>query len=256
MEELTPRHPTKVPGLVAIIDALGVRALTDDEIVRFLKVRNSVAQSLKSLISEAATRGARPPKNLHTFLLNDTIVIVLESDGIATFADVAAMCWLLTGLFVPAFLGGVLFRGAVAIGDFYVDPDMNTVLGPAVVDAADWHDKAEWVGVHFTPSSSLMIQRFMFDTTSFREWAVLKYSVPLKQGKAPDQFVLNWLGECVGHLLSEHPSPGPRSQRRPMTRKHFLELLARGRISHETHAKYANTLAYIDWYLQNNPDHT
>jgi hypothetical protein len=45
---------------------------------------------------------------------------------------------------------GILFRGAVSIGDYIETGDI--VLGPAIVDAATWYDKIELFGIITTPT--------------------------------------------------------------------------------------------------------
>jgi hypothetical protein len=37
---------------------------------------------------------------------------------------------------VDSLLHGILFRGSISVGRFHVDDESNTVMGPAVTDAA------------------------------------------------------------------------------------------------------------------------
>jgi hypothetical protein len=179
-------------------------------------------------VSEARLkrREAPLPKEVNTFLLNDTIVIALEPESEPALADVGTMCWLLNRAVVPAFLDGVLFRGAVVSGEFYVDQDSerkSAVLGPAVVDAADWYERTEWAGVHFTPTSSLRIENFLAQPGVWnrRESLMFKHPrVPIKQQIPAELFVLNWMNECAGKFVR---SRGKRFAAKHMRSTRILE---------------------------------
>ena len=45
-------------------------------------------------------------------------------------------------------------RGATSFGEFNFQD--NVFIGEAVDEAASWHEEAEWIGVHLTPSAELL----------------------------------------------------------------------------------------------------
>src|SRR5215469_6098849 len=108
MTETGP-EPSAKKGLVAIIDALGVRAMSASEIGKTLKILRSISRSLETGKEDIKNKGGTLPKEVNTFLLNDTIVIALESGSEPALADVGTMCWLLNRAIVPAFFDRVFF---------------------------------------------------------------------------------------------------------------------------------------------------
>jgi hypothetical protein len=42
-----------------------------------------------------------------------------------------------------------------------MDEKSNTVMGDAIADAAQWYEKSDWIGVHFTPRSYMQLKRMM-----------------------------------------------------------------------------------------------
>jgi hypothetical protein len=96
---------------------------------------------------------------------------------------------------------GILFRGAIAIGD-YIETD-HAVLGPAVLDSAEWFEMPDMFGVIATPSALFSIQRVIGERAGQEEgkpeWPVgaqesmgIPYNVPLKNGDSVFTHTADW----------------------------------------------------------------
>jgi len=132
-------------GLIAILDALGAANYSGNEISQFQKSRELVLAQLKDkAIRFLGPIGAR---RVTTFTFNDTVLIVYRTEKPATLRDVQGFGELLRRFVVKSLQQGILFRGAIAIGQFYVNESTNTVMGEAVSDAAAWYDRADWIGI-------------------------------------------------------------------------------------------------------------
>jgi hypothetical protein len=67
----------------------------------------------------------------------------------------ALMMWL-ADLLWQGIQQQVFFRGAISFGPILI-ADSNTVIGPAVADAAAWYEQADWLGVVTTPSCGIAV---------------------------------------------------------------------------------------------------
>jgi hypothetical protein len=88
---------------------------------------------------------------------------------------------------------GILFRGALSYGDLYrVDDTTNTVMGPAVSDAAAWYEKADWIGIHATPRATILIRSWLQGSPDALKHVLVDYSVPLKEKGRMNLKAINW----------------------------------------------------------------
>jgi len=72
-----------------------------------------------------------------------------------------------------------VLRGALTAGDFYASRNSNIYLGEALIDAHNFTEKQDWIGLVLTPSAyaKLVASAFTWvDGCGFRE-----YDVPIKQ---------------------------------------------------------------------------
>ena len=82
----------------------------------------------------------------------------------------------------------LVIRGAISYGECY---NRDTVyLGPAVDEAASWHDIGEEIGIFYTPSARLSMQ----NKIDFKNFNLLKGDIKLKSGKL-ETFFINWYDE-------------------------------------------------------------
>jgi hypothetical protein len=171
-----------------------------------------------------------------------------------------------------------LFRGAFGIGECIVNKD--AILGPAVFDANEWQNKAEWFGILFSPKSQIWVESAIEerddenplaalvdsqnqDRDNFSRLAVY-HSVPLKtipgsiKPENSEKFlVIGWpsfynfvkngkryyrdlINETKDHLVE--------------TRREFiLDKLFNTYSSDEARIKYRNSLAFLDEYYKRFP---
>jgi hypothetical protein len=137
--------------MIAILDALGAARYGDREIARFLESRQRVLDILHEKAHAKEVRGEIETSAVSTFTFNDTVLIVFRTPSAPSLAHVEHFGLLLRKFQVDSLAQGILFRGSIGIGTFYVDDQSNTVMGSAVTDAAAWYNAAEWVGINATP---------------------------------------------------------------------------------------------------------
>lgn len=226
-------------GLIAILDALGAATYNDREISKFLNSRELVLELLKRKANAKEVRGDIKASLVTTFTFNDTVLIVYRTPDPATLDDVEHFCLLLRKFAVDSLAQGILFRGSVSIGKFYVDDDSNTVMGTAVTDAAAWYDSADWVGINATPHATLVVQALLRGRRDL-DHLLVDYPVPFKNHPAIVLKAVNWpKAFFVKGLRPISEGEDPRGK--------CLALLAQHRVPKGTESKHFNTVAFFDY---------
>jgi hypothetical protein len=125
-------------GMIAIVDALGAANYGEEHIAKFLESREKVLTLFTQKIEEMPDRIKR--KDIEVFTFNDTILIAYNVNAEECAPrQIRTFFLILRKFFLDSLSQGLLFRGAVAIGTFYMDKESKTVMGQAVTDAAAWY---------------------------------------------------------------------------------------------------------------------
>ena len=135
-----------------------------------------------------------PGLSMEILTFSDTVAMLFDTQG-RTDANVTSRLGnTLARLFAAGADCGFLFRGAVGFGDFYRGMQSRVLVGPAVDEAAEWYDKAEWAGIHLTPSTTRRPNpRNPRNEPSIAEAPLfVTYNVPLKQGGCVSATALDW----------------------------------------------------------------
>jgi hypothetical protein len=242
-------------GLVILLDALGVSALGIDDAVLFAKSRDELLSSVNFWSDNSSSHSAQAsaPTRDSVFTFGDTILItfpIAKTDYLPNFER--CMEWL-CGFFCNALNKQIYLRGAVSLGDYYADDKTNTVIGPAVSEAAAWYEKHDWMGIVATPS--LTVQAMLGASYIFRgegfgtkaqestfSW-LSPYSAPTKKlqnsSHDHDLLVLDWprwgirRGSMVGTMFN--PSLC------------FYRAIRQKTIPFGTESKYLNTSKFVEW---------
>jgi hypothetical protein len=253
-------------GIVVILDALGAKSLTINGAREFLKLRDVLAIDIPFLhnaIHSTVAEFVDTPTNAsinHEY--SDVIDQIRQSrHEVVTFGDsfillyqcnpqtirfalasVAHWC----ALNISAAMDSKVFlRGALSIGSYlYGGSQSNTVLGPAVADAATWCDLADWIGVVVTPSTGYYLEQSAINPNElrhhsqfhfFKQQYYFKYQVPLKGNHQENLWTLMW--PCN---FFDHEKPDSIKQRLATT-------FAGTSMPRGSESKYANTWEYVNW---------
>jgi len=146
-------------GIIAMVDALGMRNATVAESKQFIGDIQTFLKHLPKFMADYFNQLPNTPKSKK---FND------QPPQLATFGDTLIFSWEITPQELSAYIPDVgfflsyvilwglenkiAFRGAVSVGD-YIQSEA-TVLGPAISDAAAWHDCPEMIGIIATPFSA------------------------------------------------------------------------------------------------------
>jgi hypothetical protein len=223
-------------GFIALLDALGVSSYSLESSKIFIRNRDILIEQLQTISAKLGE------------LERDLI-----SPEIFTFGDTLLFTWnvgkerIMKGL-VPvgewistAILLGIrykmLFRGSISVGEYITEK--NTVVGPAVADAAAWYEDADWFGVTLTPSLefhliSLIESEYGKEKVDFEKWFV-EYPIPRKMGNKR-QWCVSW------------PYKIWESQKPPSPKSTLSTMLWDFPKPKGTETKYQNSFQFFLWY--------
>lgn len=225
-------------GLIAVLDALGAANYNDREISRFLKSRERVLELLRDKAHAKEVRGTITENSVTTFTFNDTVLIVYITPSEVILDDVKHFCLLLRKFMVDSLVQGILFRGSISIGNFYVDDASNTVMGTAVTDAAAWYNSSDWIGINATPHATLVVQALLQGSEDLDN-VIVDYPIPLKDRSTLVLKAVNWpKAFYVKGLRPVKEGEDARGK--------CLELLTAHRVPKGTESKHFNTVAFFD----------
>lgn len=233
-------------GVIAIIDALGTKTNSLESAEAYLaeldKIKSGISVSMKVMIDAQEQEHLKDTlKDLKVRFFGDLALLSLEIKAPEhETACLNAIAVVLSFAVIDGMESGILFRGAVAVGDYLESAD--AVLGPAVIDVANWYEKLDQVGVISTPKTALTIERIIAslpndEKTDLVECVWYRHDFPLKEG-CVDGYQLNWVEfgfvEHEGHWKTK-----------------YLKLLERFDQPLGTERKYSNTIKFIEEIIRN-----
>jgi hypothetical protein len=132
-------------GFVALLDVLGFSSLvggdpSGEKIHRYLEcLKSATAQSEVDYV-----------------VFSDSVVLTAKGDGPESLIAIAAAC---SRLLADLLNEGIPLRGAIAYGEFFRSRIVDSVFvaGRAVIDAYQFEQAQNWVGVMLAPSSIVRV---------------------------------------------------------------------------------------------------
>jgi hypothetical protein len=134
--------------------------------------------------------------------------------------------------FIGAIYKRIPIRGALTIGELYVDKDNNIFVGPAVIDAYEYAEKQDWLGFILTPNARNKLRKLI---PSLAESCVgyVDFDVSVKPKNCTEKLLACKFSnfpstkECIEQMLEEVKNKWPDN-------------------CQEIKAKYNNTLNFIE----------
>ncbi|MCL5957975.1 MAG: hypothetical protein M1358_01445, partial [Chloroflexi bacterium] len=197
----------------------------------------------------------KPTERMKHTALSDTVILTIPCGdhdvGNGLLAD--AVAYSLVDPFVEAMHQGFYLRGAVSVGNFHQSEAL--LIGPAVDEAAEWYEKADWIGVSAAPSLGFGLEILfgpdqpdvpVLDPEQ-RSWRpFVKYKIPTKGEGRRTGFALNWPSKM---LQSSEDGQGKKTTlkaRRAKIRRDMLLRFAGQPIAPSVLSKYTNTIKFFD----------
>lgn len=174
-------------GAIVLLDVLGTKTRWNKDEEKFLF--NEWEQILQ-FMEKVADTSKEIGMLINIKSLSDTILISFSTDPkittksenwndhvILKFASSAAAYLLALGLSL-----NISFRGCIAFGDYYENE--RALTGKIMFEAAEYHERAQWIGVSLTPSANLIASRnakLSSKDIDFHQNAfIVSHDIPLK----------------------------------------------------------------------------
>ncbi|MBI2921574.1 MAG: hypothetical protein HYY18_10875 [Planctomycetes bacterium] len=244
---------------MAILDGLGVRSELSEAAVKFLDRRDLTLEGMPRALRSAEVfaylgKEIEEPGVPRVITFGDNIVLVWELPKVTDSALLGFSQPILHAL-VRGMEVGLLLRGAVSFGEYILDGS-STIIGPALVDAHFWSERANWIGVVATPKLGMLVQAYAEkwrreNPRSYHYFAsyYVKYQVPLTDAAPQELWCYPWPFRVSG-VMNE------RNLNLDAGREHVLRWLSQANITPPVQGKYDNALAFFDWYsklVENEP---
>lgn len=142
-----------------------------------------------------------------------------------------------------------LFRGVITYGDFYLEN--NVLVGPAIDEASQWFEKADWMGCHLAPSASLIVET-LGNANIYVNFHI-KYPIPFKEDshKYNYLYALNYISwfDIFGHDKSD-----TNIDTLPKLREALTDIFCKQPTRTDVYRKLDNTLRFFDLMVKNITD--
>lgn len=207
-------------GVVTFLDVLGWKGVYD---------RNENAISCLTGLIEGVSERAKKKRgritgDLLVKSISDTIAIFSYCSDKEVSNAIEIHGELCQWLIPESISSEIPVRGATAFGEFAILG--NIFVGKAIDEAAAWHEQADWIGVHLTPSAEYAFK------SSARKSAWAPFTPPNKTR-------LNWKPHCVDWTRDWTD----RQRKVDELKASFRRL---GPILPEIAAKFVNTLQFVE----------
>jgi len=233
-------------GIVVLMDALGARTMSIQSSAEYLNSIALLKREIQDLHQITLEEEGNPSVSdmfakLKPRFFGDSILMTYQvRDGELLIEYLDKLVYTLN-CFVPTAMElGVLFRGALSIG-YYLEKQ-DVALGPAVTDAANWYEKADFIGIIATPSAAHHVKAAYAEEYSPDALDcplagfLVTYNVPLSDGGTLGTYALNWPDAMSAiHCKTYEQTPLPW----------FYDRVKEFSVPPGTETKYVNTEAFI-----------
>ena len=172
----------------------------------------------------------RHPNVSHAWF-SDTFIIFSEEDSAESFAEIEMVCrWFVFSLIRK----NIPVRGSLSCGQFYVDMGSSLFLGEALLEAYEWGENQDWLGMLLCPTTVRKLEDFGLPVAERLNYA--KYDVPFKKEPKTGS------SEIAACILGEWMQ---LSNGENALLKNFREMLSQ-QTDFRVIAKYKRTIEFIE----------
>jgi len=220
-------------GAITFLDVLGWKGIWTREVgaapIAKLKrviqaAREAVEPVLQEVLDHCKSSRGMTAENIRVECISDTIVLIARGAPEPTLWVNARIC---QEIVCRSIEESIPVRGATCYGRYQADDEERIMVGPAVDEAASWHEELDWIGVVQTPCAH------MYCVDSSIAGLVIYDQIPAKNVRCGSLYCVDWTGRW-GDL---HPE-GARS-----LRSYFGSM---GPLDTSIAGKYLNTLAFYE----------
>jgi hypothetical protein len=254
-------------GFVAMIDALGTKNKSYEEIQNFLEnhlfVQNLFEAHLKDKLQQITIINGLNNQIFKPvfFIFQDTVIITLEVGDERNLLNYLNYFGTLVQYYISSsFINHILFRGAISFGEYF-EYSTNFFFGEAINDAATYYEKPNLIGVMTTPKFSNFLDYLsqaiienkidskIFNFNIFKDLFV-STDIPFK-----NDLIKGWL--CNWPLALARQGTRPEDNIDPKTNALgvYYSLIKKYPVPKGTEEKYIHTTNYVEQLFKYCPDY-
>ena len=186
---------------IAYFDILGfkekVAKMTIDQLADSY---TKLIQNTENYVYSEETSQILRKETCKRFIFSDSIFLLASEDTEQGFVDLFSYAWRMMQI---ALAMKFPLRGAITYGDIYVEESKGIFIGDAIVKAAIWESKQDWIGAVVDKTAVEQYHSiFEGEDLLHQVYRILLpiYPVPLKNGTVEEQVVINWRA----NIISKH----------------------------------------------------
>jgi hypothetical protein len=179
-----PENYSQSSGAVVVLDALGTKGIWNK------MDPQTILDHWKEFISSLFIE-LNMAKREHLVLtynhFSDTIIMTITGDEDVRILNFFSS--ILTAIVDYGITKNIYLRGAISFGTIYKikqipgyldSNNSEMIIGPAIDEAAQYHEKGNWIGVMATPS----VNKILMDKSNRHRFVgtFCKYMIPMKEG--------------------------------------------------------------------------
>jgi hypothetical protein len=265
-------------GVVIFLDALGVKGLGTLKSCEFIKKRSDFLEEIqyihKKRTAEFKQELGVELSDLDIALFQDSIIISWEGPEPQQHSELYHFSFFqkagqfLIDAISEAILRDLFFRGAMSHGEYVVNISNKnvTIIGPAVDDAYNYYEIADWVGVIQTPNFQKKYQKCL---NKIAKEDSIRLGLPIRIEDVIDKY--NFLFVQYPVPLSTNIKHSSSITADTSTRQDFyvsswpvtacmiepkisiFDILRKKAISEplKYQSKYSNSYWFLEWYKNN-----
>ncbi|MDD5239875.1 MAG: hypothetical protein PHS34_08455 [Candidatus Omnitrophica bacterium] len=235
----------KKDGVILLIDMLGTKRIMERENPeKFMEDMRLFEDHLRKSIEKGVEDSRLFEKEFSIQIHQFSDTYIIEATSSNSIGALLVLLLRIQTFYAITFSSSRFFRGAISVGTYYTD---NTrIIGPAINDAGEWYESAEWIGIHFTPKTSYAIKKELLLKDNFLRHCVIEYNIPLKNNNEMKGYVWNWPQISFINtdiIISEDNINHYKRQ--------ILDTFSKHPIGKNEYLKYKNTLDFIDHVFKN-----
>lgn len=168
-------------GAVTFLDVLGWKGIWQKDKYALSKLKDivkessSIAEDYTNQLNEKYKKLYVNKDTVETEVVSISDTIVLLSIAGDEFKDAIELHAIICSKIIEYALSkGIALRGAISYGEF--NESDRIMVGPAIDEAAAWHESTDWIGVILTPSA-----HFYLGSIHLRSVITYK-NIPFKRG--------------------------------------------------------------------------
>ena len=182
-----------------MIDKKEIKEYIKEQLAIYLRTKEKDKEKVRKELLEFSNLIVRAEISIEVDLISDTFVITSYSINENKENELEEHLKIVQKLIIKCLDKGLLIRGATSYGKY--QKEELVFVGPAIDEAASWHEQGEEIGVFLTPSA-------IFNFEGFENDELVRKRTPKLKGTSFETLCVNWKeGKKLFEKIYKNESP-------------------------------------------------